>query len=395
MISYAAELAVTMLLGILVLPLLVLLLQAAAMFFLREPDPLYLGRRPSVAIIIPAHNEALVISHSVLSAKSQMSDGDRIIVVADNCSDETRDIAEQAGAEVVIRSDLTRVGKGYALEAAVRYLAETGPREVVVFLDADCVFGPGALGVLARTCADRVAPIQALYSMRSRGSGGSSARMAEFAWRIRTHLRPTGYFRLGLPCNLMGSGMAFPWNILNNAELGTDHLAEDLLLGLDLALQGSPAWFCPRANVTSEFPQSQRSRDHQKQRWIHGFLATVQSHLPKLAARSIQRRDICALALAADLLVPPLTILVLVCFAIFVAALLLFLLASWTTLFIVSALNLGLLCLFLLLAWQLCGRDIIGLREVVRFPSLLPFSIWSFVRFLARRRSAWVRTDRK
>lgn len=395
MISYVAELAVTILFGALILPLLVLLLQAAAVFFLRERERLYLGRRPSVAVVIPAHNEALVIAHAVMGAKSQMSDGDRIIVVADNCSDRTHDIAEQAGAEVVIRSDMRHVGKGYALEAAVGFLAETGPREVVVILDADCLFGPDALGILARACADRAAPIQALYSMRSPESGSSGTRMAEFAWRIKTHLRPTGYFRLGLPCNLMGSGMAFPWSILIHAKIGTDHIAEDILLGLDLALKGNPPWFCPSANVTSEFPQSQRSRDHQKRRWIHGYLTVLQSHFFKLVVRSIRRQDIYILGLAADLLVPPLTILLLACVAIAVAASILFLLAAWTTFFVASIFNLVLLCSFLLIAWHLCGRDLIGIREIIRLPRLLASSTWIFVGYVIGRRSAWVRTERK
>jgi cellulose synthase/poly-beta-1,6-N-acetylglucosamine synthase-like glycosyltransferase len=395
MISYVAELAVTILSGAFIVPILVLLLQAVAALVLRPREPLYLDGRSSAAIVIPAHNEASAIASAVMSAKRQMSHGDRLIVVADNCSDETEDIAEQAGAEVVVRHDLTRIGKGYALEAAVKFLAETGPREVVVILDADCLFGPGALGILIRASVERAAPIQALYSMRSPGSGGSGARIAEFAWRIKTRLRPTGYFHLGLPCNLMGSGMAFPWNILKNAKIGTDHIAEDILLGLDLALGGNPPWFCPSANVTSEFAHSQRGRDHQKRRWIHGYLAVLQSHFFKLLTWSIQRRDIYALALGVDLLVPPLTILLIVCFTIALAASILFLLAGWTTFFAVSIVNVALLCSFLFIAWRLCGRDLIGLREIVQFPRLVTSGICSFGGYVVGKRSAWVRTERK
>jgi cellulose synthase/poly-beta-1,6-N-acetylglucosamine synthase-like glycosyltransferase len=395
MIGHVAEQAITILFGAFMLPILVLLLQVLATLFLGEKDMHRAGKRPSLAIIMPARDEALVIVHAITSAKKQMSESDRIIVIADNCSDETQDIAKQAGAEVLIRRDPRHMGKGYALAAAVSFLASTGPREVVVILDADCLLGPDALGILARACADRAAPIQALYSMGSSALGDSSARVAEFAWRIKTQLRPTGYSRLGLPCSLMGSGMAFPWHIMCEAKIGTDHIAEDVLLGLDLTLQGNPPWFCPSASVVSQFPSTQQGRDNQRRRWIHGYLAVAQSHFFKLIARSIRQRDVCALALAADLLVPPLGSLGVLCFGSTIAALILLLAAGWTTFFFVTTLNLILLLSFLLMAWWACGRDLIGLQELARLPSQIILVVRICAEYLVRKRSAWVRTERK
>ena len=37
-------------------------------------------------------------------------------------------------------------------------------------------------------------------------------RVAEFAWRVNNWVRPLGLAALGLPCQLMGTGMAFPWD---------------------------------------------------------------------------------------------------------------------------------------------------------------------------------------
>ena len=53
-------------------------------------------------------------------------------------------------------------------------------------------------------------------------------RLAEFAWVIKNQVRPLGLHRLGLPCQLMGSGMASPWACINSADLATGHIVEDL-----------------------------------------------------------------------------------------------------------------------------------------------------------------------
>ena len=63
---------------------------------------------------------------------------DRLIVVADNCSDDTRQIATDAGAEVISRDDAERRGKGFAMDFGVRHLT-VDPPEVVIFVDADCL----------------------------------------------------------------------------------------------------------------------------------------------------------------------------------------------------------------------------------------------------------------
>jgi cellulose synthase/poly-beta-1,6-N-acetylglucosamine synthase-like glycosyltransferase len=70
------------------------------------------GDRSRLAVAIPAHNEASVISSTLRSVVPQLGKADRLIVVKDNCSDETAAIAATEGAEVITRRDLVRRGKG-------------------------------------------------------------------------------------------------------------------------------------------------------------------------------------------------------------------------------------------------------------------------------------------
>ena len=171
---------------------------------------------------------------------AQLNDGDRLLVVADNCNDDTADIAKAAGAEVVERNDLAKIGKGYALAFGLRHLQNNVP-EVVIVVDADCRLEEGAIHALALTCGSTGRPAQALYVMTAPDGAMLGFRVAEFAWRIKNDLRPRGLAALRLPCQLMGSGMAFPRDVISAVDLATDDLAEDLALGLQLALRETPS----------------------------------------------------------------------------------------------------------------------------------------------------------
>ena len=69
------------------------------------------------AILVPAHDEALVIERLLESLRAQRYPRDKydIHVVADNCRDETAVLAARAGAVVHERTDEQHQAKGYAL----------------------------------------------------------------------------------------------------------------------------------------------------------------------------------------------------------------------------------------------------------------------------------------
>ena len=89
----------------------------------------------------------------------------------------------------------------------------------------------------------------------------------------------------------MGTGMAFPWEVLRSVNLANAHLVEDLKLGLDLTLAGHPPLFCPSARVTSEFPSSVKGAGTQRRRWEQGHLDMILKNAPRTLALAIARRD--------------------------------------------------------------------------------------------------------
>ena len=105
------------------------------------------GPSPHVAIVIPAHDEAAVIARTLAELPPSESLA-RVVVVADNCVDDTAAIAGSAGAQVVVRTDVERRGKGFALAAAREFL-RADPPDVVVILDADCRIDRASLEALS------------------------------------------------------------------------------------------------------------------------------------------------------------------------------------------------------------------------------------------------------
>jgi cellulose synthase/poly-beta-1,6-N-acetylglucosamine synthase-like glycosyltransferase len=350
-------------------------------------------RRPGIALVIPAHDEASVIDGTLRSVVPQLAAGDRLLVVADNCSDDTAAIALAAGAEVIERRDAARRGKGFALDFAVRHL-ERRPVEVVIVVDADCRVGAGAIERLARTCLHAARPVQALYVMRSGERTGARTRIAELAWRLKNQVRPLGGQRLAMPCQLMGSGMAFPWAVIRCAPLASGQIVEDLVLGLDLARSGTPPLFCPEARVTSSFPVRPEGARAQRMRWEHGHLALILGRAPLLLVEALRRGNAPLLAMAADLCVPPLALLLALILALLAASALLFagtgqVLPMW-----LSAAALAMLVLAVLAAWARHGRDVISLGSLACAPVYALSKMPLYVAFLLKRQAQWVRSRR-
>lgn len=393
MLVTVLELLLTGLALLILVPATALFVQVLMALPPHRPRSLPVGRRPTVAVLVPAHDEALMIERTLRSIAPQLASGDRLVVVADNCADDTAGIAAAAGAEVIERSDAQRRGKGYALDFGVRHL-ERNPPEVVVVIDADCEIAAGALDRLARLCAQAARPVQALDLMRAPAGSGLKTRIAEFAWRVRNHVRPLGWHRLGLPCQLMGTGMAFPWTFIRAAPLASAHIVEDLKLGIHAARAGTPPLFCPEALVTSRFPSGENAIAHQRKRWEHGHLAIMAGEGPGLFMEALARCDLALAAMALDLCVPPLALLALGCVAAFASSAALFALAGAAFPLAVAAAALALFASAVLLAWHRFGREAISAGGLAAAPFYALWKLPLYLQFLVRKQGDWVRTQR-
>ncbi|MEM7761229.1 MAG: glycosyltransferase family 2 protein, partial [Cyanobacteria bacterium P01_A01_bin.40] len=118
--------------------------------------------QPTIAVIVPAHNEADGIQNLLTNLASQITEGDRVIVIADNCTDRTAEIAQEYGVEVIERKNRQLRGKGFALDHGMKFL-ELNPPDVVIIIDADCIVRKGSIHKLSRMAFSTGNPVQALY----------------------------------------------------------------------------------------------------------------------------------------------------------------------------------------------------------------------------------------
>lgn len=382
----------TILLAIILIPIVVLLFQCLLAAVASPRARPAAGPRPRLAVLVPAHNEEGGLAATLTSLMPQLLPGDRLLVVADNCSDDTAGVARRAGAEVRERQHATERGKGYALDFGVRALADAPP-EVLLIVDADCLVADGALTRLAQHCATAQRPVQALYLMYAPG-GSLMKKIAEFAWVVKNQVRPLGFHTLGLPCQLMGTGMAFPWSIISQAELANGHIVEDMKLGLDLALVGRAPLFCPQALVSSTFPTSDSGTESQRTRWEHGHLSMIAAEAPRLLWRGLTRGSLQSIAMALDLSVPPVALLCLLTIGVSGAAALLALFTTAYTPLWLALLALGSLGAAVLLAWARYGRAILSGRDLLSAVVYILRKIPLYLRFLVNRQVEWVRSKR-
>jgi cellulose synthase/poly-beta-1,6-N-acetylglucosamine synthase-like glycosyltransferase len=384
--------------SLLVILTLVFLGEVAASF-LRSPKavPPQVAPDNGIAILVPAHNEALVIEATLRSLLPELSPGDRLIVIADNCSDQTGAIAERAGAEVIYRNDLEHRGKGYALDYGVRHLAAGDTRpDVVIVNDADCAPDPGTIGALACHAVTLQRPVQARYDLDAPVSRQSNSYLtvASLAWSVKNYIRPLGLHNLGLPCQLMGTGMAFPWNAISRANLKTGNIVEDMALGLELADAGTPPNFLPSARVTSRFPVSQEGQETQRARWERGHLGIIVQQVPGLLLRGFSRANLNLIVLAIDAAIPPLTFLLFSIAATFLSGCALAFLGG-------SLLPLGLavfaggafVSAVLLAAWQV-GKGTIFLNILGRIPTYAISKLAIYVSAISGKPIGWIRSKR-
>ena len=346
------------------------------------------------AVLIPAHDEATHLGLTIANIRAQLLDGDRLLVVADNCNDDTAAVALSAGAEVIVRNDLTRTGKGYALDFGLQHL-RLDPPDLVIMIDADCRIVEGTIDRLATTCVATGRPAQALNLMIAPDDSPIKYHVAEFAWRVKNWVRPSGLYSLGLPCQLMGTGMAFPWGLIRSVNLAHGSIIEDLKLGLDLAQTGKPPVFCPSAGVLSHFPLSVEGSKTQRKRWEEGHIRMILTAFPTLLYKAIRRGNLQLLALTLDLAVPPLSLLLLLVGAMFFATSLAALLGLSAAAWSISATCLVALAAAVFASWLRYGLDLLPPSKVFSIATYVLAKLPLYRQFLSPSTAPlWIRTDR-
>jgi cellulose synthase/poly-beta-1,6-N-acetylglucosamine synthase-like glycosyltransferase len=352
-----------------------------------------LSVRPTMAVLMPAHNEAAGIRTSLESVFAELSSEHCLVVIADNCTDETANIARAMGATVIERQDLQHQGKGFALDFGVRFLAQQPP-DVVIVIDADCLVEPGTFARIAQVAIAHNRPVQACNLLQKPAELRAKDAISLLAFQVKNLVRPLGLSQLGFPCSLTGTGMAFPWSILHHSPLANGHIVEDMNLGLDLAIAGYPPLFCAEGKVTSAVPQQEKAFLSQRTRWEHGHLATIQTQWSKVFKAAVQHRRLDLLAIAFDLLVPPISLLMILWTVSIVVAMVAWGLGATRLPTILLSIEGLLLAIALGSTWAKYSREILPASVLLTIPLYILSKIPIYWAFVFNPQKAWIRTER-
>lgn len=272
--------------------------------------------RHRFAVLIPAHDEALLLPDLLASLRALDYPAALVTVhvIADNCRDDTAAVARRAGVVVHERVDPHRRGKPYALRWGLERLWAAENPDAVVIVDADSVVSADFLRIMDARLARGERVIQAYYTVRHPERSFSTG-MRYVALAALHYLRPQGRAVLGGSAGLKGNGMVFAADVLRRYTWSTD-VTEDIDFHMQLLLGGERVTFAPDAVVAAEMPETLDGARSQNERWEQGRLALARRYVPTLLRRAAQawragdrRRAGLLVDAALEHVVPPLTAL--------------------------------------------------------------------------------------
>jgi cellulose synthase/poly-beta-1,6-N-acetylglucosamine synthase-like glycosyltransferase len=338
-----------------------------------------------IAVVVPAHNESRGLLRTLHSLQRELAGNAnaRIVVVADNCTDDTADVARAAGAEVLVRQDAERRGKGYALRHAFDTLKDA---DAFIVIDADTDVEPGFLATMHTALASGADALQCRYGVRDAEANrrASLSDVALGAWNV---LRPRGRAALGLSAGIFGNGFALSRRALDWVPYTANSIVEDVEYHHLLVQAGLRVEWVDGAQVRGDMPQQRAAAAQQRARWEGGRLRMLLSHGPAFAARAL---------VGNWRLADPLLDLLLLPLASHVSLLLLALALGSSGVQIAALSGLSIVALHVAIAlWLMPARRchllaLLGAPAYVLWKLSLLGGIWR----AAGRRAAWVRSAR-
>lgn len=249
----------------------------AAPFFIRRRKSAPTVKLHNYGVLICARNEEAVIANLISSVRAQTYPQDllKIFVCADNCTDSTATVAENAGATVFERFDRQRVGKGYALKFLLSKIAETCPDEVFdgfFVFDADNILEPDYVEKMNMTFCEGYSIVTGYRNSKNFGDNWISAGYSLWFLRESQYLNRPRYL-LGTSAGVSGTGFMFSREVIEkNGGWNYFLLTEDIEFTIDSIISGEKIGYCEDAVLYDEQPTEFRQSVRQRLRWAKGYI---------------------------------------------------------------------------------------------------------------------------
>ena len=359
--------------------------------------PTYGEPRLRFDFVVPSHNEELGIARTVqnLLAVDWPKEKFRVLVVADNCSDQTAAKAREAGATVLERQNAEKRGKGYALDFAFQRSLADSHADAVVVVDADTVVSKNLLQAFAARLEAGAKAVQAHYGVLEEKSSWRT-RLMRIAFSVFHGVRSNARERLGVSCGLRGNGMCFSHALIREVPHDAFSVVEDVEYGIRIGKKGHRVFYAYEAEVLGEMVAGEKASRSQRRRWEGGRVALMKQHGWPLFVEAMKKRSGMMLDLALDVLVPPLSWLVAPAFVGTLACAALSWVAGfafWSAwVFAACGAALG---LYVLRGWMLSGVGPRGLLDLLYAPVYVFWKVKLMVSRPEEKKGEWVRTTRE
>ncbi|MDY6053578.1 MAG: glycosyltransferase family 2 protein [Anaerovibrio sp.] len=251
-----------------------------------------------MAVLVAAHNEHAVIGQLVenlqqLKYPKELYD---IYVIADNCTDNTAQIAGDAGAIVCERFDDTKKSKGYALEWMFNKLFELEQNmekkyDAVCIFDADNLVHPNFLMEMNHHLCKGSKIIQGYLDAKNPYDTWVAGTFAIAFWVI-DHVNHLAKTNLGLSAVLGGTGMCITTDVIKRHGWRATCLVEDMEFTMKSLAEGVKTTWAHDAIVYDEKPLTFMQSWNQRMRWAQGQFDVARRFIPKMLVEGFKRRDI-------------------------------------------------------------------------------------------------------
>ena len=259
-----------------------------------KDKPLKIKKDHKFMAIIPAHNEESVVANLVESLKNQEYPKELldIYVIADNCTDNTAQVAKDAGAIVYERFDSTKKTKGYALQWFLKQKIEENANYDAFFIfDADNIVDKNFTKNMNKKLCQGEDVVQGYRDIKNPTDNWITGGYALFYWMMH-RLYHLSRYNLGLSALLNGTGFMVRFDVIKPDGWNTETLTEDIEFSLKRIIAGSKVGWATDAIVYDEQPTGFKQSWSQRSRWTVGHIQCMQKYTGSLINGIKEHKDL-------------------------------------------------------------------------------------------------------
>lgn len=254
---------------------------------LKKPLNFIAKKQHRFAVIVSARNESGVIGNLIESIHAQNYPKELvdIFVIADNCTDNTAEVARNAGAIVYERFNKEKVGKGYALDWLFKIIdsehSEKNYEGYIIF-DADNVLDPNYIKEMNKVFDNGYRIITSYRNSKNFDTNWISAGYSLWFLREARYLN-NARMHLGTSCAVSGTGFLVSADVIRENNGWIHHLlTEDIEFTTDSIIKGEKIGYCANAVLYDEQPTAFNQSYTQRLRWAKGFYQVFANYGAKL-----------------------------------------------------------------------------------------------------------------